>query len=62
MGAIVDLIVGSLLLLIGLVIWGFVYASVCTAVIDTSTLSLVALIPMVLAAGFLIKGFLSAFT
>lgn len=62
MGSIVELIVGSLLLLVGLVIWGFVYANVCTTVIDTATLSLVGLVPLVLAAGFLIKGFLSAFS
>lgn len=60
--AVMDLIVGGLLVIIGLVVWGFVYSALCTAVLDSSVLSIVGLIPLIIAAGFLIRGFLGMFS
>ncbi len=61
MAAVMDLMTGGLLVIIGLVVWGFVYQALCTSVLSSSVLSLVALIPLVIAAGFIIRAFLAAF-
>lgn len=61
MTAVMDLIVGGLLVIIGLVVWGFVYNALCTSVLDSSVISIVGLIPLIIASGFLIKGFLGMF-
>lgn len=62
MAAIMDIIIGSLLLLVGLVIWGYMFAVLCTDVLDASVVALIGLVPLVLAGGFLIKGLMASFT
>ena len=61
MAGVMDIIVGSLLTLIGLVVWGYVYNALNTDVLSASTVALVSLIPLIVAAGFLIRGFLGLF-
>ncbi len=61
MAGVMDIIVGSLLTLIGLVVWGYVYNALNTDVLGASVTALIALIPLLIAAGFLIRGFLEMF-
>jgi len=62
MAGVMDIIVGSLLTLIGLVVWGYVYNALNTDVLGSSVTALIALIPLLVAAGFLIRGFLGMFS
>ncbi|MCD6478277.1 MAG: hypothetical protein J7L44_00115 [Candidatus Diapherotrites archaeon] len=62
MAGVMDVIVGSLLTLIGLVVWTHVYNALNTEMLGSSVTALIALIPLLVAAGFLIRGFLGMFS